>query len=212
LKAESLTPQDLDSVAQDYASLLLNPECKIYHVLKTIYKKGQDLSEEKKIFSTITSGLLHTIPINAKRVASRPNAIIKNGEIWVRQGEYLDLSSEIKASYQEYLSFENLTPEGIDKSIIHYYTFDKQGNLKFDSEVKQSVGKISSKPNKMVSSRTQSYWTLPTYVDAVYIDLTDAAQKWQGDQDPQNYIEPEDTLLLLRIEKLMELARKELNL
>jgi len=206
LKVKSLTPQDLNSLAQQYVSLLLSPRCQIYHELKTIYRKGQDLSEEKTIFSMVTSALTHIVPVGAKRVASRPNAIIRNGEIWARQGEYLDLSSETRAHYQEHLIFERLTPKGVDKSIIHCYTLNKQGNLKFDHELKRSMVSIGSTPGKGICGRTQSYWTLPTYVDAVYMDLKYAAEHWQGDTQPEECLRPENTLLLLRTKKLMELA------
>ncbi|MCL0066227.1 hypothetical protein M1N79_05065 [Dehalococcoidia bacterium] len=208
LKVSCLSSGDMDSTARQYVSLLMNPGCDIYHELKTIYRRGQDMSEEKTIFQTVTSAVTHIVPITAKRVASRPNAIVKNGEIWVRQREYLNLSSEIGADYQEHLVFERLTRAGIDKSLVHYYTFDKQGNLKYHHEVKGIPVSISSRPGNRVSGRTQSYWTLPTYVDAVYIDLKYAVEHWVGDTDPQHYLRPDAALRLLRMERLMELARR----
>jgi len=209
LSAPSLLSEELKTLINEYNELLLNPNCKIYHELKTIYRADQDLSDEKEIFQKVTSALPHIIPIDVKRIARRPNAIIANDEIWVRQGEYFDLSLGAKGDYKESLCFQHLTPKGVDKSKIHIYTLNRQGSLRFISEETLTGGSpLFLGIRKDSNLRGQSYWVLPTYVDAVYMDLNYARSQWQGDNESEIVLNAEKIVLLMRIEKLLNIVRQ----
>lgn len=195
-----------------YIKLVICPDCDIFHELKTIYKKGEPLSDEMNIYTAMLKEVPYSIPLPPRRLSTRPNAVITSeNEIWVRQSEMLDLSSESRSDYKEYLYFEKLTPDGIDKSIGRIYTFDKQGNLKFKWEITNGIASslfkktiLPEKPNY----RSQSYWILPTYVDATYLDLLYLRIKY-----PLKFcFSLEDLVLFSRLETLIKSAAKSLGL
>lgn len=102
-------------LAQEYLAMIQDPDVKIIHELKTIYSKDKDIGELKNSYKSARIDLSHLIPINTKRIATRPNAIVtENNELWARQKELIKIPQEI-----DYLFFERLTKEGLDRSYIH---------------------------------------------------------------------------------------------
>ncbi len=209
---KNITRNDLDRLAERYRKLIFCPDCEIFHEIKTIYTCSQDLSEEKEFFEKISTSLSHIVPMKGKRIALRPNAIVADGEIWVRQGEYFNLSKETGQDYKEYLFFQKLTKQGVDKSSWRVYSLNKAGHIQLVEGPKTTEEKRIKPSNYQDSfthnmGRSQSYWIIPTYVDAIYMDLEYAQNKWQGD-DPQKYsLRSESALLLIRIKKLMQMVR-----
>jgi len=209
LSKEFLSSEELQKLAAEYRNILFSPNCQIYHELKTVYSHSQDISEEKMIFERIISTLPHTIPITGKRIALRPNALIVSDELWVRQGEYFDFSKETNKDYEEYLIFQKLTKEGIDKSKISIYTLNKQGHLKYAGEEIREIKKFPQL-NKTCYGRSQSYWILPTYIDALYMDLIYTKDHWDGDEKyPLN---SKEMLLLARIEKILKIVKESFKI
>jgi len=208
LKSSELDDQELKKIAHEYLCAVKDPNAEIVHEIKTIYKAGQDISELKHAYRMARKDLPHIVPINAKRVAARPNAIIdENNELWVRQEE--KVSVEDKSC--EYLFFERLTCKGIDKSFVRVYIHRDRDKLIHERSMdfkRECLPYFTSSGSGIVPSgfRTATYWSLPIYLDAYYMDL-----------DHKREIAPlkltgEEALLLFRIEMINAMVRKELGL
>jgi hypothetical protein len=208
LKKDSLTSDELKDIAEEYKKVLFSPECQIFHILKTVFAPEYVIPLEEKIFEKTKETVPHIIPISARKIARCPNALIINGELWVRQGEYFDLSMR-EAEYKEYLIFQKLTKEGITESKISIYTLNKYGVLEYREEINGEIRKIPRLKMSEKYGRSQSYWTLPTYIDSVYMDLKYKMEHWEGDD--KIFLSKESTLLLFRIEKLLEIVKKEVE-
>jgi len=204
--------RNIDKLIDRYIEGLKNPNAKIVHNLRTAYHKGEQgtIGEEKEVFLSIRESLPHTIAIQAKKIAARPNAIVtKDEEIWVRQHlNWLDLSNPNK----EYLFFEKLTKAGIDRRFRRVYSYDVKGNIKrIEVDIDCNIDKLCnisipkgdlSIPGKY---RTENYWTLPTYFDRRFIDL-DYAER-HPEEEP---LSPEEVIELFFLKKIMERARERL--
>jgi len=188
-------------LAEEYLKIIQDPNAEIVHDLKTIYDQKMGIGELKHFYKSARIDLSHLIPINAKKIATRPNAIItEKNELWVRQKELIKIPQEI-----DYLFFERLTREGIDKSSIHIYTHDTQGNIKlYDKYQIYKEPIIVTKKVSLKGFRTASYWSLPTYIDAVYLDL-----KYRSEKSPIS-LTKEDSLLKFRIEFIINYLKSKL--
>ena len=189
-------------LAQEYLAIIQNPDAKIIHELKTIYSKDKDIGELKNSYKSARIDLSHLIPINAKRIATRPNAIVtENNELWVRQKELIKIPQEI-----DYLFFERLTKEGLDRSYIHIYTHDFSGNIKLHQKYQTGKGPIYLFKSKLSEDlHTASYWSLPTYIDTIYFDL-----KYRAEKFPLSLTE-EELLLKLCIELIINFLKMEMG-
>ncbi len=192
----------IQKLAQEYLEIIQNPNAKIIHELKTIYSKDKDIEELKHSYKSARIDLSHLVPINAKRIATRPNAIVtENNELWVRQKELIKIPQEI-----DYLFFERLTKEGIDKSYVHVYTHDFNGNIKLYKKYQACKGLIYLSKAKLSGAlHTASYWSLPTYIDTIYFDL-----KYRAEKFPLSLTEKE-LLLKFRIESIINFLKMEMG-
>jgi len=204
LKATNLKKDKVKELTTKYLELIEKPDPAICHELKTIYRRDQDISELKTSYRAARKDLPQVIPLDAKRIATRPNAIIiKEGELWARQEELLSLGDRSL----EYLLFEKLTPSGIDKSSIRVYTHDSQGNIRLERMEKRSATPLFLKRHDLPSHfRTASYWSLPTYVDAEYLDL-----KYKEEHYPTE-LTSDESFLIFRIELINKEVRRHLGL
>lgn len=193
----------VEELANDYLELIKNPNADIVHELKTVYQRDMDIAELKHFYQTPRINLCHLIPVNARKIAMRPNAIItEKEELWVRQKELIQIPQNI-----DYLFFEKLTKEGIDKSKICIYTHDTNGNIKFCEEFKVCEEPMIinySNPN-LKALRTSSYWSLPTYIDAVYLDL-----KYKSEVSPLSLTKKE-SLIKFRIELIINYLKEKIH-
>ena len=147
----------LNKLADEYLMYIGTPNVPIIHELKTIYKAGQDISELKYSYRNAFRELMHIIPLDAKKIAARPNAVIDGNELWVRQQELLGSENP----NQEYLFLERLTQEGIDKSLVRVYMHDENGNIEhLDGEDFAIPYKHPLSKGHGLSSmfRSESYW------------------------------------------------------
>lgn len=192
----------IQMLAQEYLAIIQDPDAKIIHELKTIYSKDKDIGELKNSYKSARTDLSHLIPINAKRIATRPNAIVtENNELWVRQKELIKIPQEI-----DYLFFERLTKEGLDRSYIHIYAHDFSGNIKLHQKYQTGKGPIYLFKLKLSEDlHTASYWSLPTYIDTIYFDL-----KYRAEKFPLSLTE-EELLLKLRIELIINFLKMEMG-
>ncbi len=221
-KIRNKTFKNLNECQEEYLKIISNPNVEIVQELKTVYKKGEDISEVKNLNYSIYESIykeilpLHIIPLNAKRIASRPNAIIdKDGKVWVRQGEYVSLNQDNKS---EYLLFERLTKDGVDKSVLRFYEFKENGSFKLYKESRRDGLKTSAFTNNASKGgfsenfRTQSYWQLPTYVDAYFTDLKykfDRLSEKKGDEGGP--ISPNDAYVYINLWLIKESCWKKLK-
>ena len=200
----------VEALVEEYLRLIREPDARICHELKTILKRGRDITQLKQSYRLARVFLPHVIPIDARRVATRPNAVLtREQELWVRQNELLSLDDD---KTEEYLVFERLTPRGLDKSTIRICTHDLQGSLEFCESIAGDPSPLYlSRHNLPSAFRTASYWSLPTYVDAVYMDLLYKAERYQEGKAASD-LTPEEALLLLRIETLHAKVRDIMKL
>ncbi|MEO0081824.1 MAG: hypothetical protein ABIL25_05985 [candidate division WOR-3 bacterium] len=201
LKAETVSELELQVARDEYRSLLEDPECDIFHELKTCYEPKQDLSDEKQFFEGMKLLVPHVVPMQAKQVAQRPNAIVDKGELWVRQGEFANVADEVSGNRWDRLLFVRLTKNGLDPSRQRVYKIDCQGTLRLEQE--QEYEDVVPVPRLRPAGalRSQGYWMVPTYVDAVFIDLTYAHGNWAGDGEEYR-LDAGGMLLLARLEAL----------
>jgi len=190
----------IKELAHQYLHLLQDADVVIVHELKTIYSKDKDLAELKHSYRVIHQDLSHLIPVDARRIATRPNAIVtKDSELWVRQNEWIKIPQDV-----DYLLFQQLTREGVDKSSVRIYSHDRNGNmelLSYNAPHRRQVPPL--RPGLPDGLHTESYWNLPTCVDAVYLDL-----KYKSEQFPVSLTE-EESLLKFRIELIIDYLKEE---
>jgi len=183
----------------EYFEIIKDPNAKIIHELKTIYSKKMGIFPLEVSYTRERVNLPHIIPIDAKKIASRPNAIIrKNKTLWVRQNEWIKIPQEL-----DYLLFELLTKNGINKSKKIIYTHDKNGNIESYKEYDGVEIPVVFKFTPPDGFRTASYWSLPTYIDAFYTDLKYKAQH------STSSLNSEESLLKARIEIIREKLKRE---
>ncbi|OGW13132.1 MAG: hypothetical protein A3G93_03510 [Nitrospinae bacterium RIFCSPLOWO2_12_FULL_45_22] len=195
----------ITQLANEYLELIRTPDSDICHELKTIFSKGQEITELKHSYRLARIFLPHIIPIDARRIATRPNAILcRAQQLWVRQNELLDLTAKEK---NEYLLFEQLTPKGIDKSTLRIYLHDPKGDIMLHDTIIGAPEPIYFTHHGLPSHlRTASYWSLPTYVDAEFLDLL-----YKKENFPTG-MGQEEALILLRIEMIHSEVRRTLGL
>ncbi len=69
----------IDEFAATYQDEVKNPKLPIMHQIRTVYHKGEKggtISEEKRVFESARQELSHVLPILARKVAARPNAVV----------------------------------------------------------------------------------------------------------------------------------------
>lgn len=201
LKAKTVSEPELKAMRDEYRSLLEDPDCDIFHELKTCYEPKQDLSDEKEFFENVKLLVPHVIPMQAKQVAQRPNAIVDKEKLWVRQGEFANLADTTSGNRWDRLLFFRLTKNGIDPSRQRLYKIDCQATLRLEQEQEYENAVPVPRLRPAGALRSQGYWMVPTYVDAVFIDLVYARGKWAGDGDEYR-LDAGGMLLLARLEAL----------
>jgi hypothetical protein len=197
---------EFDRYINSYLQNLRDPSKKIIHHLRTAYPKTKgEIGEEKRILTTIKSQISHIIPIQEKKFSARPNAIVMtNGKLWVRQHyNWMDMSNPNK----EYFLFEQLTYEGINKSQRKIFSYAINGDVKEVCTLKgcpnnygECFPKIKKDDYLSISFKTDSYWTLPTFLDRRLLDLEFREREPEKAEDgPLNRNEIVELYLLRKI-------------
>jgi len=203
LEKFALNNKKLEKMTQAYLEMIHDPGAEIWHELKTVMKPGADISQAKQSFKRLVEEIPHVIPIRPKQRASRPNALINaKGELWVRQEEFPNPNDP----KTEYLAFEKLTEKGIDKKVENLYLFDRKGNLSYTGQTVRGRRSIHLKREPLPEGfRTESYWCLPTVVDAHYVDIL-----YKMERHAEGIV-PEDLKLWYNLDRIVARAKDTLN-
>ncbi len=206
----------LPQYIEAYMEGFYNPDLAICHDLVTAYPpvKGE-IGEKKRLFAAAKEQLEHAVPLQARKLAARPNAIVVGeDELWVRQ--HLNWV-KLRDPNKEFYLCERLTPQGIDKTQRRIFSYTSNGNLNPEGEL---IPGCQQKPPKRAGCypcldkpsacspeyRTDAYWTLPTYVDRRLIDLDFRERQPDKDDGPLNRDEVVELYLLRR---LVQAARRK---
>jgi len=101
---------------------------------------------------------------------------------------------------------------------LRFYEFKENSSFKLHKESRRDGLKTSaftnntSKGNFSENFRTQSYWQLPTYVDAYFTDLKykfDRLSEKKGDEGGS--ISPDDTYVYINLRLIKESCWKKLK-
>lgn len=231
--AQHITSSLPDRV-EEYKADVTDPSLPIIHDLRTVYKKGEKatIGEELKLFKKARGNLSHTIPLQSKRIASRPNAVLgTDGELWVRQ--YLNWVS-MDPNDKEYYLFFTLRKEGLDRCRFTVFSHTSNGDLKRVGEPRElrctgyhdSLGEIrkqfepeSEQEGKTDPTRvrSESYWKVPTCVDRRYIDLDFKERYTRKGLNPgeipesESFLTADEALELSFLREIIERAQAKLH-
>jgi hypothetical protein len=209
----------LEEYAAIYRQQVLRPDLKIIHDLRTVYpsRKGS-IGEEMRVFERIRKEIMHMVPIGARKIGSRPNAIIsEENELWVRQ--YMNWLGSGSGGTEYYL-FHPLTTEGTIRSRYRVWSLTDQGHLKreFDGSVAcDETCKIISQCKKQIrpgqNIRSESYWKVPTNLDRRWIDLDFRKRMSHKNaaSSTGNPLNGRELSELFFLEQILESARSKLN-
>jgi hypothetical protein len=176
---------NLDGFRRRYRDLLFDPVPSIAHDLKSAYPPGiEGVNHMEKLIAKGILGLTGQPEVmSPSGVASRPNVIVaptgKDGGycVWARQYGAWSLPNHDRPG-TEYLYFEQLTPQGLDKSHRAVFRITPDGEATRLATptcpheaalclFKAPRGQDCIPPNL----RSESYWTLPVLLDRCYYDL-----------------------------------------
>jgi hypothetical protein len=111
-----------------------------------------------------------------------------------------------------------LTKDGVDKSVLRFYEFNEFGSFKLHKESRRDNLKTftfannASKGDFSENFRTQSYWQLPTYVDAYFADLKYKFDRLSEKKDDEGgLISPDEAYVYINLWLIKEDCWKKLK-
>lgn len=176
---------NLDGFRRRYRDLLFDPIPSITHDLKSAYPPGvKGVNRVEKLIAKGILGLTGQPEVmSPSGVASRPNVIVaptgKDGDycVWARQYGAWSLPSHDRPG-TEYLYFERLTLQGLDKSHRAIFRIEPNGTatrVETPGCPREAVACLFTAPRGTggipLEFRSESYWTLPILLDRRYYDL-----------------------------------------
>lgn len=211
--------------ADTYQQEVLRPDLPLLHNIRTVYgkqEKSGTIGEEKRLFEKAREELPHVIPIRARKIAARPNAVItEDRRLWVRQ--YLNWMSVRPNSPECYL-FQPLERTGVHKSCLRIGSYNENGQLKLSpvnnlgcqircadlSQIKDSVTS---------SMRSENYWKVPTNLDRRLLDLQLCLDETMhpkrpgqsADEEHGNGLTSNELVELFILREIVRISRKKLH-
>jgi hypothetical protein len=211
IKNNTIHNINLDRFVNMYLEALNNSNLKIIHHLRTAYPKEKgEIGEEKRIISSLKRELSHIILFQEKKFSSRPNALIIQGQLWVRQQyNWIDMRNYNK----EYFLFKQLTPEGIDETKRKIFSYSVNGDIKEETDLSgcpycPSCHLPIKKLESFINFRTESYWSLPTYIDRRLLDLE--FRERSADKTEEGPLNKDEILELYFLRNLIEKVRRKI--
>jgi hypothetical protein len=171
---------ELEAMADLYLADLQEPAGEIVHELKTVYRAAEDLGNLRKPHQELLREYPHTAIVRAVKApalyASIPNALLCPQEedpdgfrLWARQGDCWT-APQLSAPRQHVRAlFCPLTRSGPSFDEGQIWAFDNQGNIRREgaADVRAILGVRCQKPD---GYRSESYWVLPTRLDALWME------------------------------------------
>ncbi len=198
---------------ESYVQGFYQPDVAICHELVTAYppRKGE-IGEKKRLFAAAKEQLAHAVPLQDKKLAARPNAIVvSEAELWVRQHlNWVNLRDPNK----EFYLCERLTPQGIDKAKRRIFSYTSNGAVKPEADPVSGCPRQYSecylhleKPSTCSREyRTDAYWALPTYLDRRLLDLD--FRERQPEKDDDGPLNRDEVVELYLLRRLVQAARR----
>jgi len=211
IKNNTIHNINLDRFVNMYLEALNNSNLKIIHHLRTAYPKEKgEIGEEKRIISSLKRELSHIILFQEKKFSSRPNALIIKGQLWVRQQyNWIDMRNYNK----EYFLFKQLTPKGIDETKRKIFLYTINGDVKEEADLPGCRHSFNcfltiSKPENSGNFRTDSYWSLPTYIDRRLLDLE--FREREAERAEEGLLKKDEIVELYILRNLIERLRQKI--
>lgn len=197
---------------KDYVQGFYRPDLAICHDLVTAYppQKGE-IGEKKRILAAAKEQLEHAVPLQEKKLAARPNAIVvSEAELWVRQHlNWVNLRNPNK----EFYFCERLTPKGINKTQRRIFSYTSNGTVRPEAipvsgcplQASECYLHLNKPPEFGGAYRTDAYWTLPTYLDRRLLDLD--FRERQPDKADDGPLHRDEVVELYLLRRLVQAAR-----
>jgi hypothetical protein len=171
----------LRSMADLYLKDLARPDSEIVHELRTAYGPAEDIAQRRTSSDAVLAPHRHTMILRHLKVtstrAAMPNALLcadaaTGGalRLWVRQGPRWSRATRDDRQAPMYALFCPLMPKGPNFTEGRIWSFDQRGALRClgPGSVASATGIHWDKP---VGYHTESYWSLPTRLDVLHMDL-----------------------------------------
>ena len=159
-----------EDCVDQYIADVNNPGLAVMHHLRTAFGHTGALADEKVLIAQTSDAVAHTLPIQAKKLAARPNVlVIRDGTLCVRQ--YQSWMSPKHGSSECYV-FQPLTEGGVDRTRAVLYSSDSKHRLSRVSDLQVEMtdagpARIQIPPElpELKHLRSESYWSVPTRFD-----------------------------------------------
>jgi hypothetical protein len=194
--------ENIEKLKSQFQKIIQYSESEVCHEIKTVYEPGWGIHDIQKGFEETKKYSGRPITVKIEREAFRPNAIIMEGEIWARQDVWIRLDKP----GIEYLLFERLTTRGLDKACIKVFAFHANGTLETKKGIPISPRPVylprHKPPQDYDGFHTESYWSLPTEIEKVYLDLLFKQRKSQ--RDGGVHLDSDENRMISIIRKILE--------
>lgn len=173
--------EELAALRSLYLQDLQDSAAPVVHELKTAYGAAEDIAQRRRAKRQSLQAYRHTMVLRSMNLAglhaALPNALLceehegqRDYRLWVRQGDnWWAPQLRGKKRAQEVALFVPLRREGLDAHEAQLWSFDTDGRIR---RVDGACGTFSAQGKCQTPKgfRSESYWNLPTRLDALWLD------------------------------------------